>query len=97
MDVVAAVLLAAGVGVIVVSAVGLLAGGALLDRLHHLTPASSVGAPLVVAALALGDDHPGRSTAKLLLIALLLTAGGPVVSMATGRAAAGQQADGESP
>lgn len=84
----AAVLLAAGVLVVLVSAAGLLAGGALLDRLHYLTPVSSVGVPLVVAALAVAQGHPGRTTAKLAVIGLLLVAGGPVVSMATGRAAA---------
>lgn len=88
LDVVAAVLLAAGVLVVLVSAAGLLLGGGLLDRLHYLTQASSVGVPLVVVALALAQDHPGRATVKLVLIGLLLTAGGPVVSMATGRAAA---------
>lgn len=88
LDVVATALLAAGVLVVLVSAAGLLLGGGLLDRLHYLTPASSVGVPLVVVALALEQDHPGRATVKLVLIGLLLTAGGPVVSMATGRAAA---------
>ncbi|HEY9476040.1 MAG TPA: monovalent cation/H(+) antiporter subunit G [Mycobacteriales bacterium] len=86
-DLIAAVLLATGVSVVLVSALGLLAGGALFDRLHHLTPVPSVAVPLVVTALALAQDHPGRATVKLVVIGLLLTAAGPVVSMATGRAA----------
>ncbi|HEY9388732.1 MAG TPA: monovalent cation/H(+) antiporter subunit G [Mycobacteriales bacterium] len=86
-DVATAVLLTAGVAVVLVCAVGLLAGGSAFDRLHFLAPVSALAVPLVVTALALAQDHPGRATVKLVVIGLLLTGSGPVVTMATGRAA----------
>lgn len=84
--VLATVLLTAGVLAVLVAAVGLLAGGTLFDRLHYLTPASSLGVPLVVAALAVEQPHPGRATVKLVLVGLVLMLGGPVVTVATARA-----------
>lgn len=86
-EVVAAVLLGIGVLVVLLASVGLLAGGSLFDRLHYLTVASTVGAPVIVTALALEQPNPGRSTVKLVAIGALLFLSGPVVTMATGQAA----------
>ncbi|PYC61039.1 hypothetical protein C7C46_33830, partial [Streptomyces tateyamensis] len=53
-------------------------------RLHALSPASSLGAPLISLALAV-ETGPGRGAAKLLVIGALLAVGGTVTTMAIGR------------
>ncbi|WBO68503.1 cation:proton antiporter [Streptomyces camelliae] len=83
----ALVLLVAGTGVLLLSAVGLVALPRPFQRLHALTPATTVGLPLVALALAVATG-PGRAAVKLLLIAVIVAIGGAVTAMAIGRATA---------
>ncbi|GHD98501.1 cation:proton antiporter [Streptomyces alanosinicus] len=83
----ALVLLVAGTGVLLVSAAGLVALPRPYQRLHALTPASTVGAPLVALALAV-ESGPGRAAVKLVLVAVIVAFGGAVTAMAIGRATA---------
>lgn len=81
------VLLWAGVGVAALGCLGVLALRELPDRLHYIAPVTSLAVPLVVAALALqaGGLH---AALKLAVVAALLVISGPVVTVATARAAA---------
>lgn len=83
----AAVLLWTGCAGIVFACVGTLLMRDTYDRLHFVAVAATVGAPLVVASLALGAGS-WRSALKLVLIGLLLAASGPVTSAVTARARA---------
>ncbi|MFJ6216387.1 cation:proton antiporter [Streptomyces sp. NPDC092296] len=87
---VALALLVCGIAVLLLSALALLVLPGPYARLHALSPAGSLGAPLVAVALAV-DTGPGRAAVKLLFIAVLLAAGGAVTTMAIGRATAQQQ------
>jgi multicomponent Na+:H+ antiporter subunit G len=82
--VVADVLLVAGLLVAVVAAVGALVVRDVLDRLHFLTPVTSLAGPLVGAALAV-ENGWGATTAQILLAVFLLAVAGPVLESATGR------------
>ena len=81
----ALVLLAAGTAALLLSALALVVLPAPYDRLHALTPATSLGVPLVALALAV-ETGPGRAAVKLLVVAALVAAGGPATTMAIGRA-----------
>jgi multicomponent Na+:H+ antiporter subunit G len=83
----ALVLLVAGIGVLLLSALAFTVLPRPYARLHALTPATSLGAPLVLLALAV-ETGPGRSAVKLLVIGALIALGGPVTTMAIGRATA---------
>ncbi|MQS16870.1 monovalent cation/H(+) antiporter subunit G [Streptomyces kaniharaensis] len=83
--VVALVLLCAGTAALLLAAAGLVVLPGPYLRLHALSPAATLGAPLVALALAV-DTGPGRAAAKLLVIGLLLAAGGTVTTMAVARA-----------
>ena len=83
----ALVLLVLGVAVLLLSATALVALERPYGRLHALTPATSLGLPLVALALAV-ETGPGRSAVKLLVIAAMAAVGGPVTTMAIGRATA---------
>ncbi|MCG6494212.1 monovalent cation/H(+) antiporter subunit G [Kitasatospora sp. A2-31] len=80
----ALVLLCAGTAVLLLSAVALAVLPGPYLRLHALSPASTLGAPLVALALAV-DTGPGRAALKLLVIGLLTAAGGTVTTMAVAR------------
>ncbi|MDI5969208.1 monovalent cation/H(+) antiporter subunit G [Streptomyces sp. SL13] len=84
---VALVLLTAGTAVVLLSALALVVLPRPYGRLHALSPASSLGAPLIALALAV-QTGPGRAAVKLLAIAVVLAVGGPVTTMALGRATA---------
>ncbi|MEU6172493.1 monovalent cation/H(+) antiporter subunit G [Streptantibioticus parmotrematis] len=86
----ALVLLVAGIAVLLLSALGLVVLSRPYGRLHALTPATTLGAPLVCLALAV-ETGAGRAAVKLLIIGVLIAAGGSVTTMAVGRATA--QAD----
>jgi multicomponent Na+:H+ antiporter subunit G len=81
------VLLAAGIAGVAVGCFGLLMARDTYLRLHYLGPASSLGTPLIIAALLL---HEGLSfsAVKLILIGVLLIGSGAVTVAAFGRAAA---------
>jgi multisubunit Na+/H+ antiporter MnhG subunit len=83
-QVVSDVLLGAGVLVAVAAAVGALTMRDVLDRLHFLTPVTSLAAPLVGASLAVANGW-GPTTAQILLTVFLLAVAGPVLESATGR------------
>jgi multicomponent Na+:H+ antiporter subunit G len=81
------VLVVAGIGVLLLSALAFTVLSRPYARLHALTPATSLGAPLVFLALAV-ETGPGRSAVKLLVIAALIALGGAVTTMAIGRVTA---------
>lgn len=87
---VSAVLVAAGVLVCVAASLGVLLPRTVLDRIHFLTPVTSVGAPLIGLGLAVGTGWH-LSTALILLTALVLAVTGPVLAAATARVAAQRQ------
>ncbi|MGW3075759.1 MULTISPECIES: monovalent cation/H(+) antiporter subunit G [unclassified Kitasatospora] len=82
---VALVLLWAGTTALLLSAVALAVLPGRYLRLHALSPAAVLGTPLIALALAV-DTGPGRAAVKLLVIGLLVTAGGTVTTMAVARA-----------
>ncbi|MET9877879.1 monovalent cation/H(+) antiporter subunit G [Actinacidiphila glaucinigra] len=82
--VIALALLAAGCAVLLLSAAALVLLPGPYRRLHALSPAGALGAPLVALALAV-ETGPGRAALKLLFVGLLLAAGGTVTTMALGR------------
>jgi multisubunit Na+/H+ antiporter MnhG subunit len=78
------VLLAAGVIVAVVSALGAVVARDLRVRLHFLTPVTSVAGPLLGAAVVVANGM-GSTAVQAVLVVALLAATGPVLSVATGR------------
>lgn len=80
-------LLWAGIGVVVLSCLGALTLRRVYNRLHYLTPATSMGAPLIGLALAIQNGW-GLTTAEDLFIVFLLALTGPVLEAGTGRVAA---------
>ncbi|WP_030194233.1 monovalent cation/H(+) antiporter subunit G [Streptomyces sp. NRRL S-87] len=87
----AGVLAGAGVSVVLLSALSLAVLSRPYARLHALSPAASLGLPLIALALAVAAG-PGRQAVKLLLLALLVVGGGSLTTMAVGRVTA--QAEG---
>ncbi|GEL19083.1 monovalent cation/H(+) antiporter subunit G [Pseudonocardia asaccharolytica] len=87
MTVVENVLLAAGVLVTVASAVGALAMRSAYNRMHFLSPVSSLGGPLIGAAIAVANGW-SLTTALVGFTVFLLALSGPVLEAATGRLAA---------
>jgi multicomponent Na+:H+ antiporter subunit G len=83
---VADVLLGAGVLVAMASATAAPLMGAVRDRMHFLTPVTSVAGPLVGAALAIQNGW-GTTAGQIVLIVVLLAITGPVLESATGRLA----------
>jgi multicomponent Na+:H+ antiporter subunit G len=83
-------LLVLGIGAVALSCLGLLTARDTYLRLHYLGPASSLGTPLIVAAMVM---HEGLSfsAVKLVLIGVLLVGSGSVTVAAFGRATAQRQ------
>jgi multicomponent Na+:H+ antiporter subunit G len=81
------VLLVLGIAGVALSCLGLLTARDAYLRLHYLGPASSLGTPLIIAALVV---HEGLSfsAVKLVLIGVLLIGSGAVMVAAFGRATA---------
>jgi multicomponent Na+:H+ antiporter subunit G len=74
----------AGVSVVIASALSALVMRRAYNRLHFLTPATSLGGPLIAAALALENGWGLTAGLDLLIVALLaLTA--PELEAATAR------------
>lgn len=86
------VLLGAGVLVAVASAIGALVVRDVLDRLHFLSPVTSLAAPLVGVAMAV-ENGWSATTAGILFTVFLLALSGPVLASATGRLVAQRQED----
>lgn len=79
-------LVALGTAVVVASSLGALAMRSSFDRIHFVTPITSLGCPLVAAGLGVAEGW-GLTAASLILIAGLLFFAGPVLGAATGRRA----------
>jgi multicomponent Na+:H+ antiporter subunit G len=85
--VLALVLYFAGIAVVAASSVAALLLPHTLDRLHTVTPATSLGAPLIGLGIAV-DQGWNLTTAQVLFICALVALTGPMVASATGRLAA---------
>ncbi|HEX3647179.1 MAG TPA: monovalent cation/H(+) antiporter subunit G [Pseudonocardiaceae bacterium] len=83
-DVVATVLVGAGVLVVVLASVGVARSDTVFRRLHYLTVLTSVAAPLIGAGAIVADGF-GLAGASILAIVVLLAVTGPVLGAATGR------------
>jgi multicomponent Na+:H+ antiporter subunit G len=79
-------LLWTGIAAVVLSCLGALTLRRVYNRLHYLTPMTSIGAPLIGLALAI-ENGWGLTMAEDLFIVFLLALTGPVLEAATGRAA----------
>ena len=90
MNVAAAVLVFAGVAVVVVSALAMLRARTLLNRLHLLAPVTTLGAPLIGVGLALATGW-NLTSGAILLTVVLLAVTSPVLQSATGRVEAQRQ------
>jgi multisubunit Na+/H+ antiporter MnhG subunit len=76
---------AAGVAVAVLSAFGALAAGRdRYERLHYVTPITSLAGPLVGVGLII-ENGWGLTSGQILFIVGLLAVSGPVAGAATGR------------
>jgi multicomponent Na+:H+ antiporter subunit G len=80
------VLLAFGVGVTLLSCLGVLVMRDPYDRLHYTGPAA-VLAPVAIAAAVVLEERLSAAGIKALLVALALVATNPVLGHATARAA----------
>lgn len=79
------VLLSGGCTVTILSSLAMVWTTRLRQRLHLLAPVTSLGAPLIAAALAVANGW-SLTTGQILLIAVLLAGSGPAIGMATARA-----------
>jgi multicomponent Na+:H+ antiporter subunit G len=86
----AAILVFAGVAVVVVSALAMLRARTLLNRLHLLAPVTTLGAPLIGVGLALATGW-NLTSGAILLTVVLLAVTSPVLQSATGRVEAQRQ------
>lgn len=80
-------LLAAGAAVVVVTSLRAVLARGVYNRLHFLSPVTSLAGPLIGLALAINSGW-NLTTAQILLIVALLALTGPVLEAATGRLAA---------
>ncbi len=86
-------LLAIGLAVILASCLGMAALTDALDRLHLLTPASTIGAGALCAAVVVHEGLDASGVSAILLAAAVGTAN-PLISHATARSiAVRRQAD----
>ncbi|MGH9171645.1 MAG: monovalent cation/H(+) antiporter subunit G [Acidimicrobiales bacterium] len=82
--VVSTVLVVVGLGVIVASCVGVALLDDPLDRLHLVTPVSTIGVAAVCAAIVVHEGLDASGTAAL-LTAVVISVSSPFVSHATAR------------
>lgn len=83
----AVALFAAGIAVVLVSGFAALRFRRVYDRLHFLTPGTTLGAPLVGLALGL-ENGWSLATGEILFTCFLLVVTGAVMAAATARMAA---------
>jgi multicomponent Na+:H+ antiporter subunit G len=76
---------AAGSAALVLAALALVVLRGPYGRLHALACAGTLGAPLAALGVAV-EVGPGRAAVKVVVIGVLLAAGGTVTTMAIGRA-----------
>lgn len=81
-----AILLVAGCAVVVISCCAMLALRTIYDRLHLLAPVTSLGGPLIGAALVVQNGW-GLTSGQVIMIVVLLALSGPAAGVATARAA----------
>jgi multicomponent Na+:H+ antiporter subunit G len=84
--VVVAVLVALGVGSVLLSCLGILVASNPYDRLHFTAPASTLG-PVLLAAAVLVEEPLSSAGIKAVLVAVLIVGTTPVLTHATARAA----------
>lgn len=84
-EVVATVLLVFGVGVELACCVGVLAMRGVYDKLHYTSPATTLGAIAIAAAVVLRESLVSYGL-KAMLVALALLITNPVLSHAIARA-----------
>ncbi|HLI55210.1 MAG TPA: monovalent cation/H(+) antiporter subunit G [Acidimicrobiales bacterium] len=83
---VALALVSLGTAVTVASCLGAVAmRSSVYDRMHFITPITSLGCPLVAVGLSV-EQGLGLTTASILLVGALLFMAGPVLEAAVGRA-----------
>lgn len=80
-------LLAAGTLVCVLSCLGALVTTSFYDRLHLVTPITSLGLPLIGLGMAVASGW-GETSAQILLTVFIVAFSGPVLTSANGRVAA---------
>jgi multisubunit Na+/H+ antiporter MnhG subunit len=81
-------LVSLGCAVVALASIGaVVMPGGVFNRLHFLTPVTSVGIPVAVLGLCVESGQP-FTIAELLFVAVVLGVSGPVLESATGRAAA---------
>ena len=85
-DLAVVALLVLGVGVTLLSCVGVLVMRNPYDRLHYTGPAA-VLAPVAIAAAVVLEERLSAAGIKAVLVALVLVATNPVLGHATARAA----------
>jgi multicomponent Na+:H+ antiporter subunit G len=86
-------LMTAGVAVLLVCSIGLVVARSTLDRLHLVAPASSVGGPLICAAVLVNESF-SQAGIHAILVGAILLAVGPVLTHVTARAARLRETDG---
>jgi monovalent cation/proton antiporter MnhG/PhaG subunit len=86
LDVAVGVLLALGVALALIGAVGLLASRNPYDQLHFTGPATVIS-PVAIAAAVLLEEPLSSAGIKAVLVAVIMLATGPVLIQATARAA----------
>ena len=81
-----AILLIAGVGILLICCVGIWVSRDTYDQLHFAGPAASV-APVAIAGAVILEESLSQAGVKALLVAAVIGLTGPVLTHATGRAA----------
>lgn len=79
-------LLAGGVGVVLVCCIGIVVANDTFDRLHFITPASTIGIGFISLAIILSKPL-GSTTLKIALLFVITVVTSPILSHATARAA----------
>jgi monovalent cation/proton antiporter MnhG/PhaG subunit len=80
------ILVSAGVGVVLLSCLGVLLMRDAFDRLHYTGPAATLGTVLIVAAVVVREGV-SQIGAKSILLCLVIVVTNPVLASATARAA----------
>ncbi len=83
-DLVSVVLLVTGLGIVCLSGVAMASLTDPIDRLHVVTPASTIGVAATCAAVVVHDGLNASGTAAILL-AVVIAASSPLVSHACAR------------
>jgi multicomponent Na+:H+ antiporter subunit G len=93
-QIVVAILLAVGVAVELLSCIGMLVMEDVLDRLHYLAPATTIGSAFITTAVLVQE---GLTTSGLytLMVFFMLLLSSPVLAHATGRIARSRRDEGQ--